>query len=735
MDRAVPESAVSGFFTELRHRDVYRTGAAYAAAAFVLWQAADIALPALGFPPSAMTVLVVAGAAGFPIALVLAWLYEVVPDRSRRPRPGAGRRLAALGRSIPIALGCIGIVACGGVAWWIVPHEKLALGEGGHLLIADFDNRTGDSIFDGSLASALGVGLTQSPHVSLLPRTWVQGALREMRLPEDAPLDEGTAVEVGLRTGVGAVLLPSISRVGDRFHLATRLVDPETGSTVVARSTTARGTGEVLAALDDLARQLRADLGESLGSLVKVRVPLDRATTASLDALRAWSAGNRHWAAGRQREAGLLYTRAVELDSTFAVAHSDLGQFFYWVRGNPVDGAEHMEAALRHSAGATHRERLVIQGKAAEWKGDRETAISAYRAAAEAHPRDPVIWGNLGYQYLRLGRHDEAIAAYEEAVAHDSLDANGWLNLATLYSAKGESARAVDVYEKAFALAPGFRTVNNINHEYGFTLIALDRIAEAERTFGLLIGGDVAQRAQGLRSRALLRVRQGRFGQAVADLRQAVTLTTATGSYVSDLRNRVFLIETLQISGEPAERELEEARTVAIRQQVPSYFLSHLGSRLVQAGQLPAAREVLDSARARVDQGGESWAAVARLAGEIAAAEGDDATALEQFNAALAYRPDDRAARYALAVFNADRDKLAEARAQLESLLSPDRLIGDESLVPTILAHYHLGRLLEVAGRPEEAIGRYRRFLDYWGGSGLEVVAQARARVSALASD
>lgn len=736
MDRSPSEAAIAQFFAELGHRDVYRTAVAYGAGAFVLWQVADIVLPALGFPPSAMTVLVLGAVAGFPVALVLAWLYQVIPDEARRESQAPSRPsgLMRLGRAVPIALGCIALVACGGVAWWVVPHEKMLVAEGTHLLLADFDNQTGDSIFHGSLDSALRVGLAQSPHLSLVPRSGIEAALKQMREPPDAALDERTAREVALRSGVAAVLLPSIARVGDRYRLATRLADPVTDSTVVVRSATARGSDEVLAALDDLVRQLRADLGEPVRSMVAKRAPLDRATTASLEALKAWSEANRHWTSGRQQEAGVLYARAVELDSTFAVAHADLGQFHYWVQGNPNRGAEHMDAALRHSRDVGHRERLVIEGKAAEWRGDREGAIVAYRAMASAYPRDPLSWGNLGYQYLRLERQDEAIEAYERVVELDSLSASAWLNLATLYNSKAELDTAVTLYEKAFDLAPSYRTVNNINHEYGFMLLDLGRTEEAEETFRLLLEGEAGQRAHGLRSIALLRIREGRPAEAVEHLRQAVVLTRASESYVSELRNRAYLLQALRLAGEPVQRQLQEARKLAIDRTLPSYFISFIGSRLAEAGRLEAAREVLDSARARLDDGRESRMATERLAAEIAAAKGDTTGAVEHFRTALAHNPDALGARHGLGMLLLARGDTAAAEAELTHLVEPARLTGDETLVPRILSHYQLGRIFEASGRHEEAARSYSRFLDYWGAgdSGLPGVADARERLTEL---
>jgi tetratricopeptide (TPR) repeat protein len=730
MVRTAPDSVVAAFFAELGHRGVYRTAVAYTAGTFVLWQAADIVFPALGFPPSAMTALVVGAAAGFPGALILAWLYEIVPERGKRSG-GGSPRLRMLRRAFRIAVGSTALAACGGLAWWVLPHEKLVIPEGDFLLIGDFRNRAGDSIFDGSLHSALQVAIAQSPHVSLLPWSHVQAALAEMRLPDDAPLDDATAMEVALRMGIAAVLLPSIDRVGNRYQLTTRLVDPATQSTAVARSTTAVGAEEVLSALDALARQLRSDLGEPLSSMVAQRVPLDRATTGSLEALKAWTDGNRHWRMGLVEEAGLLYRRAVELDSTFAMAHADLGQFLYWARSDAVAGEEQMRAAIRHSELVTHRERLLIQAKAAAWRGDRASAITVYRALLADYPRHSSLWSNLGYQFLMLGRREEAIDAYEQVVRLDSLSATGWINLATLRSGRGETAEAIRLYERAFAIAPEYRMVGNINSEWGFALLSLGRVREAEEAFRLMLEGTDAQRSQGHRYLGQLSLATGRFDAAVDHLRRAVILSETGNIPTTHIRNLLYLTEALELTGQPTARELREAHRLAVAEPVSAILVANLGTRFARNGQLGVARVMLDTARSRVNGGRVERCSVERLAGEIARAAGDFPAAVEHYQAALAHSPQDDLARFAMGSLLQDRGELREAEVHLRKVVTPDRVVGHEKLVPTILTHYRLGRLLEESGRPEEAAERYRRLLDFWGQSDtpLELVADARQRL------
>lgn len=736
---------VARFLAELRDREVYHTGVAYGAGAFIIWQAADIVFPALGFPPSAMRFLVVAAMVGFPMALVLSWLYRLVPERQvemgdaggQSGVPAAGRpggvRFRRLRRSLLVVAVSSAFVACAGIAWTALPHSRMAFPQGHELLIATFANHTGDSLFEGTLGDALEVGLAQSPHLKLMPRSEVERVLAEMRRPVDAELDEATAIEVGLRSSAAAVLAPSIDRVGDRFRLTTRLIDPENGATVVARSATAVGLEQVLPTLDELARQLRADLGEPLHSLVSDHVSLDHATTSSLDALKAWTEGNRQWRAGRQHEAGLLFQRAVELDSAFAVAYADLGQFYYWVQDDVVNGARCMAAARRHGVHATERERLLIDAKAAEWGGDRERAASVYRALVDRYPNDEALWRSLAYQYFRLGRYDEAIKAYERVVAVDSLSGSAWLNLASIRSSLGDRDSAATLYQKAFALVPGYRTVNNINHEWGFVFVATRRWAEAERAFRLMLEGTASQQAQGHRSLGELRLAMGRLNEAARQMRQAVLLSRAAGQYVAELRNRTLLVESLHYGGRSVQGEWAEARNLAVRRAVPTYFVAVLGEWLARNGRVEAARQLLDTARVRSNGSREDRSALERLAGEIAKATGDARSAGRHFEASLTIFPDDRVARFALADLLESQGDFSGAESFYRDIT--DRpLSSNEFLAPGILAHYRLARVLEASGRREEAAVSYRRFLEFWGDgdAGIPQVEEARNRLRAL---
>lgn len=724
------------FLDELKRRKVYQATATYGAAVFVVWQAADIAFPALGLPPSLLRFVVIAALLGFPVAIGLSWTFEVVPQDAVDGRPSGPRSLAR--RPLLLTVGSVLLLGC--VGWILLPGGAMALGDGAQVLVGDLKNETGETIFDGTLDEALRLSLVQSSRFSLLTPPRIRQGLGEMRRAEDAPLDERTAIELAVRLGVGAVVLPSLRRIGSQYVLEARLVEPATERTVASPTETASSPEGVLDALDRLARELRRELGETLGSMLRTPVQLRRATTVSLEALKAWSEGIRQSNAGRDQEASVLFRRAVELDSTFALAQAALGQWYRWNLNDPARADSAFDRALAHLEGVSERERLSILGTVAEWRGDREAAAVWFAALTELLPQDPVGWSRLGYVYLRLGRDEEAIGAYRRVVLIDSLNANAWANLATLHYGLGDLEAAVRLYERGFRLQPDLRTNPVLNEEYGHDLVLLGRFDEAEELYGLMLEGPPSKRARGLRSMALLRTYAGRYVEASDLLREAIVLHRAAGSAISEVRDRAFLTAAQLRLGraEEATREIHAAVHVAVQNRVPPILLATLGVLGARNGQLKAAEELLDSATARSDGSIDDRAALEYLTGEVEVARGDPKLGLAHLEAAASLQGAGRTVRIlsALAQARLAMGETEQAAALLEEAAGARGSdTSREDQEEWILAHYRLARLLQELGRTEDAQAAYERFLGLWSQADPELreVGEARSRLAELA--
>jgi serine/threonine-protein kinase len=607
------------------------------------------------------------------------------------------------------------------------------------ILVTDFDNRTGDTLFDGSLDRAFAVGLQQSRYVNVFPRSRVGETLVYMERDPASPLDDALAREVALRQAVRVVVSPAITRLGSRYSLTTNVIEPETGDILVARSAEAESADRVLNALDELARQLRKDLGEPLLNRLRDNVQLDQATTPSLEALRAWSSANERWGAGDQDAAARLYNRAVELDSNFAIAHVDLGQYYYWRYNDRERGDAHFEKALGLTERVTQRERWVIEAKSAGWQGDGQRAIETYRILLASYPDDQVQWNNLGFELLRLGRYDDAAEAYRRSLALDSLDHNAMINLATVYGAMEERERAVETYRLAFELNPGYRVNATINEQYGMLLAALGQFQAAEEAFGWMLSENRELQSRGHRSMALLHMRRGQYDDAIANLRRSVLLDETGSPGTTTMRNRSFLAAALltRQGNDAAMREVGAIMDVIESTYIEPHFLAIAGRLVAEVGDVDAAQAVLDTLARRVDDRHTDQAAMHFLAGHVALARNDPDSALGHFERGAVFTQQQNSMRAfylaPLALTQIMLDRTSEARSTLGELIATGNS-GREDQEPWILAHYQLARLHDEAGETEAAIAMYDQFLNLWdqADDGLAPVAEARRRLASL---
>jgi tetratricopeptide (TPR) repeat protein len=257
-------------------------------------------------------------------------------------------------------VGVVLAVLLGMMAWRLVPFRHApALTEADSILVTDFTNTTGDSVFDGTLRKALEVGLQQSPYLNVFSDTKVQQSLKLMGQPPDARVTGQVGREICQRNGVKAMLTGSIASLGSQYVITLEAVNAATGDMLAEEQVQAASKEQVLNALGGATSKLRAKLGESLALVQQLDKPLAEATTSSLEALKAFSLGDeRHFS--RDNLAAIpFYQRAIELDPNFALAYARLGV----AEGNvgQVELAEeHRTKAFELRDRASERERLYI---------------------------------------------------------------------------------------------------------------------------------------------------------------------------------------------------------------------------------------------------------------------------------------------------------------------------------------------------------------------------------------
>jgi eukaryotic-like serine/threonine-protein kinase len=335
-------------------------------------------------------------------------------------------------RWVAVAAATIVIVGLSVGGWLFFSRKAHALTEKDTLVLSDFTNTTGDTVFDGTLRQGLTVQLEQSPFLSLLSEQRTQQTLHLMGQPADAKLTQEIARELCQRTGSKAYLSGSIASLGSQFVLGLNAVNCLTGDSLAQEQERATGKEQVLAAMDKAAANLRAKLGESLNTVQKLDTPLEQATTPSLEALQAYSLGRKAMAGSDWAAAVPFFQRAIRLDPNFAMAYARLGTSFS-NRGETVLGTENTRKAYELRERVSEREKFYIESHYYHYAiGDLEKARQVYELWAETYPRDWTAPINLHVIYRDFGHYDKSLEEARETV---SLDPNSlsYFNLVSSY--------------------------------------------------------------------------------------------------------------------------------------------------------------------------------------------------------------------------------------------------------------------------------------------------------------
>jgi serine/threonine protein kinase/tetratricopeptide (TPR) repeat protein len=332
-------------------------------------------------------------------------------------------------------------IAAAAIIYFGFIHKKTVLTEKDTILLADFVNTTGDTVFDDSLKQALAVQLGQSPFLNIFSEDRVREQLRLMRMSDDARITRDVGKAICARQSIKAMLLGSISG-GTHYLVTLEAVNSQTGDMIASEQFEVDSKEQVLKSLGPAASRLREKLGESLATLKSFDAPIENVTTSSLEALRQYSLGMKQHARLDYRNAIPFYQYAIQIDPNFAIAHARLATCFNTLRQLEASRAEFIKAnELRDRV--TERERFFITSnyyggvtgqwdeqirELEKWKatyphdweplnllsnrytttGPFELAVTEGNKAIELNPNDARAYVNLGVAFIELNKFDEA---------------------------------------------------------------------------------------------------------------------------------------------------------------------------------------------------------------------------------------------------------------------------------------------------------------------------------------
>jgi eukaryotic-like serine/threonine-protein kinase len=299
------------------------------------------------------------------------------------------------------------------------------------LLVGDFENTTGDLLFDESLREALSIGLGQSPLLNLVSAEKVAEAKQAQSVPPNTPVNRELAPKLCWRVGATIFLTGAIAKDGDTYTLRLSTFQCESSKEISIAKSEAKGRSQVVHALGEAAAKLRGQLGENPDSVKKFNLPLERATSSSVDAIKSFAEGRRLSREKGALEAVPALKKAVELDPKFALARSNLAVSYYNLNQNAL-AADSIRQAFELADRQTVRDRLHVTTLYYDLgTGDVQKAIQSYKQWVELYPRDDIAKGNLASEYFLVGDYEQAAKFGSQALQIDPGSVAWYENVAT----------------------------------------------------------------------------------------------------------------------------------------------------------------------------------------------------------------------------------------------------------------------------------------------------------------
>ncbi len=383
------------FIRELRRREVFSTAGLYIGVSWILIEVGSVILPTFDAPDWAMRAIIIVAVVGFPVMLVLAWVYNLTDHGIEIQGDPTDTVVAPIGtRKMDFAV--IGVLT---VALFFSVYLNITSGPAAvenpnpiTILIADFDNQTGNELFDGLLEQALNIGVEAAPYITSYPRNIALEVARILR-PGADELEPALARLVAVREGIKVILAGTIVPDGSGFEIELHAIDSGTGEELFTASADAKAAEAVLASIGSLSEAVREELGDT--TLDQPDATSTPFTAASLEAASAFTNAIQLEFDGEPGEAVEQYRIATDLDPNFGRAYAGwaLSEFRL---GNTEEAEKLWQKALSLMETMTERERLRTLGVYyAAVTGNFENAVQTFSELVEKYPADAAGHNNL----------------------------------------------------------------------------------------------------------------------------------------------------------------------------------------------------------------------------------------------------------------------------------------------------------------------------------------------------
>jgi tetratricopeptide (TPR) repeat protein/tRNA A-37 threonylcarbamoyl transferase component Bud32 len=652
-------------------------------------------------------------------------ILDELDDPSTRPVPGSPRRRRGLW-----AAAALGLAAAALTGWWWLarrpPPAPAAPPSLRTVLIADFQNRTGDPVFDGTLEPAFTLALEGASFIESVSRSSALGVARRLQ-PEASRLDESLARLVAVREGVEVVTSGAIDRDGDGYQVSLRALDAVTGRVILEEAVDAPGKDRILAAATRLAARVRSALGDTTPESVQLAAG-ETFSSSSLEGAHEYALGQERLAAGRWDEAQAHYLRAVELDPDLGRAYAGLATVAA-NRGRRQEAERWFGEAMGRLGRMSEREKFRTRGAYFLLAREPAKAIEQLEKLLESFPADSAGAANLALAHFYRRDMARALAVGRRAVALSPRNVPQRNNLALYSLYASDFDEAEKEFRQVLEMNPGFEIAL-----VGLALaqLAQGKVEDAESTYARLETLGPRGASTAAMGRADIAVYQGRLDTAAEVLRPWADRDEAAGENEASALKRVLLAEVELGRGRApdARRALERAVASARAENV----LLPAALVYLDLGHADRALELADRLSQRLEPDPQAYAHQIRA--EVDLKRGRPREAVRALTRARELA-DTWRGQVALGRAYLDLGAFPEAQTELESAV--DRRgeavaafldeVPTYRLFPPVL--HHLGRA-GVALKDRAAAEPLREFLAIRGGSRRDPLVLETRRLLAL---
>jgi tetratricopeptide (TPR) repeat protein/tRNA A-37 threonylcarbamoyl transferase component Bud32 len=593
-------------------------------------------------------------------------------------------------------------------------HREPILSERGWVLISDFDTRGEDPIPDTGVREGLTIALQQSRYVNVFPRTRVYDVLQRMKKDNVTRIDENLGREICQRENLQVLLTGSIEHIGGVFQITVRAEDPLRGTLLFAERARFDRREEFFEKVDDVARQVRQDLGESLQRIEETSRPLAKVTTSSLEALQLYSQASDALDQGKSDQVLAPLQGALQLDPDFAMAHLRLAEYYASVVGKNQKALEEAKRAFELRQVVTDRERLRIEANYFSIQERYEDSAQSLSVLVNLYPDDADAHLDLASAYYDVARVDKTIAELRQVLKLDPLSTTAYSRLVEYLARSNTNEEAIAVCQQA--RQHGIETPE-LHRGLGLGYLGLGKLPEARQEFHKVEQSGQPFQDLGEFYLAMADTYEGKFSAARGHLQSIIQRDEQAHSKGLQPVSRYVLGRIFLLLDQPQLAQQQADQILAAPEaDLQIIDLRSAGTLYARSGAVAPARRVATRLETVSRETPTAWnkSALLTLQGEIALAEGKPKTAVAAFLAAEAAYPQ-APSRLGLALaYEAQRDWRLAAEQWNKVIQSRGEILREEFPADLVLAHLQLARIDDRLGDLEGARSQYQEFLQFW---------------------